>query len=112
MSDPITKEYLKSLCNVYYLEEKERTVAYIKRCVIDAAKAGSTTLIIDNFHYGKCGSGIRGGMVLPTNTAGLGIYNGTSCYYHIVLDSLEDLRKTFIDCVVDVSEGRLCIDWS
>jgi hypothetical protein len=108
----VTKEYLQSLHTVYCRQEITRTVAYIKSCAIEAAKSGSTKLIIDNFNHGKYGSGNRGGMVIATNSAGVGKYDGTTCYYHIVLDSIEALRNTFVDCLVDVSDGKLSVDWS
>jgi hypothetical protein len=111
----ITKLYLQSLQKeaVSIQNEKIRTIAYIRNCVIDAAKHNSQKLIINNFNHAEYGSGlIRGGIVLTSNCAGVGRYDGTYCFYEIVRDTLGDLCALFPECIVELVDGRLLIDWS
>ena len=109
------KLYLQSLQkeSIDIQNEKTRTLTYVRNCAIDAAKHNSGKLIIDNFNYAKYGSGIiRGGIVLTSNYAGVGRYDGTHYFYEIVCEVLGDLRTIFADCIVELTEGRLVIDWS
>ena len=70
-------------------------------------------MVIENFNHNKFGSGLlRGGMILPNNTGGIGWYDGTSVYYEIVYDVIDDLRSLFTDCDVKLNNGTLIIDWS